>query len=953
MKRTLLTAALFMVAAVGSIVSAQAIKGYQMTVTQGTYTALTDGTVITSGNTDVAADKNAATVCFFKEGVATETGDFTGLPIGFNFKFGDKTVTTFGVSGSGFIILRGDEAFNFAPNARHYVFTQDDDNRNDVAGIALSMNAFGDNTKISYKTEGTAGSRTLTIDIANILVSCYYNLSDNPGICSIQYVLSEADNSIKVVLSGFNTFADGDRNSNVRFALRGNYNEGPAVEPFEDEDGNLDWTRATTRIVYSGVPTSKIGDGITIPDGLTFTFNYPAAVVAPTAQPTNMVLTSTPSEITYAFDTAEGADTYLVLYTKGMDEPTAPQNGVTYAEGDKLGACTVAYSGAYPEKDYERTISGLDPSSKYTIYVMAANAFGANGPAYLSANPLSASVMTAPEAPASVTLTGSTKTTVSGTCVANSINDEVIVVYTTKIVHQFPYSSTGDYGTPKGTYKVGDTVEEGHDGKVAYVGPAGAFTCDNLPASSPVFVAVFSHDANGEYSVEAAEGMTATTCEIPFEPDLMAWSPYMDPAAGWDSQKLDPNWTTKTNEETGTRDNIVDGFIAKNVKGTTAAPMVAYTCTPLIDVTKDAEVTFDWNIQFSAARFGKTAYAFTATDTLRIEVSEDAATWTTIAQVNAGNAPTLDPAEDLETYTPMKARLNDYIGKQVYVRIYFINTQAGFYGATITVKNFAVKEYVAPEVPTVSVTDVKAESAVISWDGTFAKYEVEYKGEDKEGSVTTEEKSYTLTGLTALTTYQVRVRGINADETAGEWSDPVTFTTTDYPAVAAPTNLSAVVSGTSVALSWDNNDDYVSFTVRYRPTSVTKWTEISNITENSCTVSGLSENTAYYWSVKAACTHDRTTSWAAQSEFTTSTTTGITDATSSEIRMAVSGNSLTVFNPGVEIGSIGVFDAQGRTVGNYEVNAATNVTIPMGATHTIYIVKVETAAGTRTYRIAR
>ena len=947
-----------MVAAVTSMVSAQAIKGYQMTVTQGTYTALTDGTVITSGNTDVAADKNAAQVCFFKDGAATEEGNFNGFPIGFNFKFGDKTVTTFGVSGSGFIILRGDEAFSFAPDARHYVFTVEDSNRDDVAGIALPMNGFNDNTKISYKTAGTAGSRTLTIELANILISTSaWNMSDTPGVGTIQYILSEADNSIKVVLNGWK-FEDGDSGSNCRFALRGKYNEGPQVLPFENEDWTYDWARSTSSVVYTGVSTINYGDECNITDGLTFTFNYPADVVAPTTQPTNLELTATPNEITYAFDTAEGADTYLVLYTKGMDAPAAPQNGVTYEQGDKIGACTVAYLGAYPEEYYNRVIKGLDPSSKYTVYVMAANAFGANGPAYLSANPLSASVMTAPEAPASVTLTGSTKTTVSGTCEANSINDEVIVVYTTKIVHNFPMASTADYGTPKGTYKVGDTVEEGHDGKVAYIGPAGAFTCDNLPASSPVFVAVFSHDANGEYSAEAAEGMTATTCEIPFEPDLMAWAPYMDDfAAGWDGQHLKPNWTTKTNEETGMRENIVDGFLAKNVKGSVTAPVVAYTCTPLIDIAKDAEVTFDWNATYQAGRFGgATAYAFSAGDTLRIEVSEDANAWTTIAQVDHTNAPQLDPS-DLETYTPMKARLNDYIGKQAYVRIYFVNTQGGW-GATLTVKNFAVKEYVAPEIPVVTISDIKAESAVASWDGTFEKYDIEYQSGSAESGtfktqVVVEGKTYTMTALTALTDYVVRVRGIYADETPGEWSEPVTFTTTDYPAVTAPTNLAAVVNGTSVALSWDNNDEYVSFTVRYRPTSVTKWTEISDITENSCTLKGLDENTAYYWTVKAACTHERTTSWATQSEFTTGTTTGIVDNTSSELRMAVNGNSLTVLNPGVEIGTIGIFDAQGRTVGNYTVNAATNVTIPMAAAHTIYIVKVETANGTRTYRIAR
>ena len=949
MRKTLLLALTIIAAALSQSVSAQVIKGYGLTVAQGTFTPIADGSVIIAGNEGITEDDNIATWCFFNDSIAKEKGEeFEGYPIGFNFTYGNRTVTTFGVSGSGYLILRGDGKFPFDVTCRHYVFTNEEDSYNDVMGIALPMNTLGADSKISYKTEGEPGNRTLTVELANIRISTSaWRMSDTPGVGTIQYILSEADNSIKVVLNGWK-FEEGDSGYNCRFALRANFKEGPAVEP--DTNDGVNWALSTASIAYTTVPTIDYGDACGITDGLTFTFNYPAPAVAPTAQPTGLQLEATPFTITYGFTPAENVDTYLVYYTEGDATPGTPENGVQYSAGDKLGDATVAFFGTYPEEDYNRIIENLSQSTKYNIYVVSSNSFGSGGPLYLTTDPLTASVFTAPDAPAGVTVTANTKTSVTGTCTPNGANHEVLVIYSTTLVHHIPMGSEGDFGTPSGTYSVGDTVEEGHDGKVAYVGPAGEFTIDNLTASTPVLIAVYSRDQNGTYSASYASANASTVCEVPYEPIITRWTPYIDTPLGWDTDEFRPDWQSEYIEETGESVNYISCFKSNNIKGSTDAPATAFMRLPKIDVTKRAEFTVEWNAQISASRFAWNAYTFTNDDDfIRLEVSEDGETWTTLTQVDKNNAPVYE-ASDI--YTPISAKLKDYVGKEVYLRVFISNTQAGFWGAAYRLKNFAVKEYEDPTIPVVTVTDVKTESAVVNWESPYEYFELECISELSRMGLTTEAKTYTLTNLSPLTTYQVRVRAILDEDNYGEWSDYVSFTTPDWPSVPAPTDLKATVTGTSVKIEWSNHEDYISYTVHLRPADVTMWEEITGITTNTYTVKDLLPNTTYLWSVKAECTHGRTTGWASQDEFTTEEPLGISDA-NGKLRAAYTANALTILNPGTQINSIAVFDNEGRTLCNQTINAATNVTIPMATAPNIIIVRLETASGTRTFRMIR
>ena len=61
MRKTLLLALTIIAAALSQSVSAQVIKGYGLTVAQGTFTPIADGSVIIAGNEGITEDDNIAT----------------------------------------------------------------------------------------------------------------------------------------------------------------------------------------------------------------------------------------------------------------------------------------------------------------------------------------------------------------------------------------------------------------------------------------------------------------------------------------------------------------------------------------------------------------------------------------------------------------------------------------------------------------------------------------------------------------------------------------------------------------------------------------------------------------------------------------------------------------------------------------------------------------------------
>ena len=169
----------------------------------------------------------------------------------------------------------------------------------------------------------------------------------------------------------------------------------------------------------------------------------------------------------------------------------------------------------------------------------------------------------------------------------------------------------------------------------------------------------------------------------------------------------------------------------------------------------------------------------------------------------------------------------------------------------------------APAKPTGFTAAAKHQSADLSWtdpgDSSITKWEYQQKsGGGNYGSWTTMSTSatatsYTVRSLTNNTTYTFRIRAWNAYGN-GPTSDE--RTATPVPAPAAPTGLTAAAKHQSVVLAWTdpNNSTITGWEYQYKTDSgYGSWTAMtsSSATTTSYTVTGLTNNTAHTFKIRA------------------------------------------------------------------------------------------------------
>ncbi len=132
---------------------------------------------------------------------------------------------------------------------------------------------------------------------------------------------------------------------------------------------------------YNGGTTGDFGICVTTP----------TPCVAPTNQPTSLVLSNiTGSSIDGSF-TATTADEYLVVVSTSPTLSGNPVNGTNYNNGDALGGGTVVQS----SNATTFTASGLSQTTQYYFFVFALNDSScAGGPIYNTTNPLTGNATT-------------------------------------------------------------------------------------------------------------------------------------------------------------------------------------------------------------------------------------------------------------------------------------------------------------------------------------------------------------------------------------------------------------------------------------------------------------------------------------------------------------------------------------------------------------------------------
>ena len=157
------------------------------------------------------------------------------------------------------------------------------------------------------------------------------------------------------------------------------------------------------------------------------------------------------------------------------------------------------------------------------------------------------------------------------------------------------------------------------------------------------------------------------------------------------------------------------------------------------------------------------------------------------------------------------------------------------------------------EKPTSLNASESSDGALVTWQAgeDEAVWNLRYSVKDAEEWTEVkdlEETSYSISGLTTGTEYEVQVQAAcTADKLSG-WTDSEIFTpqcpTPEHVAVKNVTDNSAIVS-------WESAES--AFIVEYRRSDLADWTKVENVQGLSFTLTELAASTAYKVRVQAAC----------------------------------------------------------------------------------------------------
>ncbi|MES2838242.1 MAG: choice-of-anchor J domain-containing protein [Bacteroidota bacterium] len=172
-------------------------------------------------------------------------------------------------------------------------------------------------------------------------------------------------------------------------------------------------------------------------------------------------------------------------------------------------------------------------------------------------------------------------------------------------------------------------------------------------------------------------------------------------------------------------------------------------------------------------------------------------------------------------------------------------------------------------------TSVTATTATLSWTngGTETIWEFEYGVSPYTftgtPTATLTSNPGTLTGLTALTTYNVKIRANCGAGDFSAWSTTLTFTT--LPTCPTPTAFAVSnITATSAALSWTNGGSETAWEVEYGVSPYTfTGTATTSTTVNPTSLLSLTPNTTYQVKIRANCGGGDNSPWSVTRTFTT------------------------------------------------------------------------------------
>ncbi len=198
------------------------------------------------------------------------------------------------------------------------------------------------------------------------------------------------------------------------------------------------------------------------------------------------------------------------------------------------------------------------------------------------------------------------------------------------------------------------------------------------------------------------------------------------------------------------------------------------------------------------------------------------------------------------------------------------------------------------EPSTTSVSSIAATTATYSWGAIsgVTYYGVSYKttASGTWGAETTQTAtSKALSGLTASTSYDVRVRSYCTSGWSANYNQS-SFTTIAAVTCGVPAGFSATsITSYSARVNWGAVSGASTYTLQYKISTNSSWTSVTGITTAYKDLTGLAQTTTYSYRVLTVCSGG-SSAYSATNSFTTATCTKPNTPTAS----AIAGTTATI-----------------------------------------------------------
>lgn len=503
-----------------------------------------------------------------------------GFPIGFDFRYAGQTFNQFAVSPNGAILLGKDEV-QFTGHS----------------GLMLSSPAYGAENKfailmspimggvrkggVSYKTDGEAGSRVLTVQFEKMYVDEPNVALPNQGAFSLQIRLYEADGRIEMAFrEDINLWNDNGLTVGLRgWNLRDQIAVASAGLDSEPRVFASKTVELTDRSSYVRWLSNEDGDVTDV----NYTF-LPAENVPNTSKaPTGLTVTPSGRDLDVACVRGEGADGTLIVYsTSPFTSTDMPVSGISYCPPNSMGEMTGRVGEAvvlYNDTEEKPAATIPDIPANTTVYVRA---YSMNGyPNYSEEAMAEATFVTTQNPPSNfISKSGS-----RGAQLSWSSLYPVILATTTEHPHLFKDKYVGVFGQPGADVAVGDEIPGG--GKVIYVGEDSSMTLkvSDMVANRPNYYRIWNVK-NGVVSSTASDALVVPEATLPYEPEVESWQIGLSPAT-WESNP----------ENSGFVPNYREGDGEMALRGGSFNQVVTTLTTPLLPLTKPTTLKFEFSLE--------------------------------------------------------------------------------------------------------------------------------------------------------------------------------------------------------------------------------------------------------------------------------------------------------------------------------------------------------------------